>query len=263
MTEVVLDVVGNTLAGDMLANVVLSSKLDLPWFDFNDEPKEDSICIVGGAPSLIDMFPYLQARYKNGSKVWAVNGSFDWLTERNIIPHAHVMLDARPENIRFVNNPDKDTDYYLASQCDPSIFEALKNSKVTLVHVNTEGVYELLENEKDRPTHLLSGFTSVGMMAMVLAKLSGYKHIYLFGMDSSYKDGEHHVYSVTNNDNVIKARIHEQEFDTAPWMCQQARDFQNLAREFAQDDVIIEVCGSGTLLYAMAQAMTKPITTRI
>ena len=66
-----------------------------------------------------------------------------------------------------------------------------------------------------------------------------------------------------NNDNVIKARIHEQEFDAAPWMCQQARDFQNLAREFAQDDVIIEVCGSGTLLYAMAQAMTQPITTRI
>jgi hypothetical protein len=37
--EAVLDVVGNTLPGDMLGNVVLSSKLDLPWFDFNDEAK--------------------------------------------------------------------------------------------------------------------------------------------------------------------------------------------------------------------------------
>jgi len=40
------------------------------------------------------------------------------------------------------------------------------------------------------------------------------------------------------------------------------RDFQNLAREFAQEDVVIEVCGPG-LLYAMAKAMTFPLTQRI
>jgi hypothetical protein len=174
------------------------------------------------------------------------------------------MLDARPENVRFVQNPKLETQFYVASQCDPCVFDALEGFKVDLVHVQTEGVYEYLESERERPVHLMGGFTTVGMLAMILAKLKGYRQIYLFGMDSSYSDGEHHVYEQESNDgeNVITATIHETKYKAAPWMCQQVRDFQNLAREFAQEDVVIEVCGPG-LLYAMAKAMTFPLTQRI
>jgi len=110
----------------------------------------------------------------------------------------------------------------------------------------------------------MGGFTTVGMLAMVLAKLKGYKRIYLFGMDSSYSEEQHHVYKQESNDGetIITASIHEQKYKAAPWMCQQVKDFQNIAREFAQEDVVIEVCGSG-LLYAMAKAMSIPLTQRI
>ena len=259
MVDAVLDVFGNTLPSVMLGNVELSCKRQLSWFDFNEQSNEESICIVGGAPSLEDSFPQLKARHQNGAQVWSMNGTYDWLVERGIVPDGHVMLDARPENVRFVQHPRKETQYYIASQCDPCVFDALEGHRVDLVHVNTEGVYEYLESEKSRPVHLLGGFTTAGMLALVLAKLKGYRHIYLFGMDSSYAEDKHHAYKQESNDgeNVITATIHEKKYKAAPWMCQQVRDFQDLARKFAQEDVVIEVCGPG-LLHAMAKAMTFP-----
>ena len=259
MVAAVLDVFGNTLPSVILGNVELSCKRQLSWFDFNEQSNEESICIVGGAPSLEDSFPQLKARHQNGAQVWSMNGTYDWLVERGIVPDGHVMLDARPENVRFVQHPRKETQYYIASQCDPCVFDALEGHRVDLVHVNTEGVYEYLESEKSRPVHLLGGFTTAGMLALVLAKLKGYRHIYLFGMDSSYAEDKHHAYKQESNDgeNVITATIHEKKYKAAPWMCQQVRDFQDLARKFAQEDVVIEVCGPG-LLHAMAKAMTFP-----
>jgi len=264
MVEAVLDVVGNTAPSVMLGNVKLSCKRQLSWFDFDEKSNEESICIVGGGPSLSKSFPQLAARFENGAQVWSVNGSYDWLLEKGIVPDGHVMLDARPENVRFVKNPKPQTQFYIASQCDPCIFDALEGFNVDLVHVQTEGVYEYLEDEKERPVHLMGGLTTVGMLAMVLAKLKGYKRIYLFGMDSSYSEDQHHVYKQESNDGetIITASIHEQKYKAAPWMCQQVKDFQNIAREFAQEDVVIEVCGSG-LLYAMAKAMSIPLTQRI
>lgn len=259
MVDAVLDVFGNTLPSVMLGNVELSCKRQLSWFDFDEQSNEESICIVGGAPSLDDSFPQLKARHQNGARVWSMNGTYDWLVERGIAPNGHVMLDARPENVRFVQHPRKETQYYIASQCDPCVFDALEGHRVDLVHVNTEGVYEYLESEKARPVHLLGGFTTAGMLALVLAKLKGYRHIYLFGMDSSYAEDKHHAYKQESNDgeNVITATIHEKKYKAAPWMCQQVRDFQDLARKFAQENVVIEVCGPG-LLHAMAKAMTFP-----
>ena len=115
MVEAVLDVVGNTLPSVMLGNVKLSCERRLTWFDFDTEPNGESICIVGGAPSLNESVHQLIIRHQNGSKIWSVNGSYDWLLARGIVPDGHVMLDARPENVRFLKNRKLETQFYIAS----------------------------------------------------------------------------------------------------------------------------------------------------
>ena len=194
MIEAVLDVVGNTEPDVLLGNVQRSVKRSLPWFDFDESP-QGSVCLVGGAPSLVDTIDQLRVRHQNGAKVWAMNGSYDHLVGLGIVPDAMVMLDARPENVRFVQNPQQSTTFYITSQCDDSVFDALEGYKVVLVHANTPGVYELLEHEKARPVHLMGGFTTVGILSLILAKLKGYKRIFIFVMDSSYRNGEHHAYT--------------------------------------------------------------------
>lgn len=255
MVKAVLDVVGNTKPDVMLGNVQRSVKRSLPWFDF-DESRQGSVCLVGGGPSLVDTINQLRVRHQNGAKIWAMNGSYDHLLEQGIVPDAMVMLDARPENVRFVRNPQQSTTFYIASQCDNSVFDALEGYKVVLVHAHTPGVYELLEHEKARPVHLINGFTTVGILSFILAKLKGFQRIFLFGMDSSYREDKHHAYKQTSNDDdgSIEAMIDDVTYKCAPWMAQQVIDFQNVVAGF--DDVTIEVCGDG-LLHQMAKAMSN------
>jgi hypothetical protein len=255
MIEAVLDVVGNTEPDVLLGNVQRSVKRSLPWFDF-DESSQGSVCLVGGGPSLVDTIDQLKARHQNGAKVWAMNGSYDYLQSQGIISDVMVMLDARPENVRFVQNPQQSTTFYITSQCDDAVFDALEGYKVVLVHANTPGVYELLEHEKARPVHLMGGFTTVGILSLILAKLQGFERIFLFGMDSSYRDGKHHAYKQESNDaeRVIDAMINDVTYKCAPWMAQQVTDFQNVVAGFG--DVTIEVCGDG-LLHEMAKAMSN------
>ena len=255
MIEAVLDVVGNTEPDVLLGIVQRSVKRSLPWFDFDKSP-QGSVCLVGGGPSLVDTIDQLKVRHQNGSRVWAMNGSYDYLQNQGIIPDAMVMLDARSENVRFVQNPQQSTTFYITSQCDKAVFDALEGYKVVLVHANTPGVYDLLEHEKARPVHLMGGFTTVGILSLILAKLQGFKRIFLFGMDSSYRDGEHHAYKQESNnaDRVIDAMINDVTYKCAPWMAQQVTDFQNVVAGF--DDVTIEVCGDG-LLHQMAKAMSN------
>jgi hypothetical protein len=257
MIPAVLDVESNVANDVMLDNVRKSIQRPLTWFDF-DEVNDVSVCIVGGAPSLEHSYPQIQIRQQNGAKVWAVNGSYEWLKNKGIQPDVHVILDARPENAQFVANPSADVKYLIASQCDDAVFTALEGQNVELCHVHIVGMYELLEGEKNRVVHLLGGFTTVGIFALILAKLKGHRRMFLFGMDSSYTDEAHHAYEQAGNDdeNTITAYLNDKSYTLAPWMAQQVYDFQHIAEEFIEEEVVIEVCGSG-LLYDVAKSMSN------
>jgi uncharacterized Rossmann fold enzyme len=264
MTRAELDSVCNTAKEKLLASVRHATALDLRWFD--TAPEHDGhVCIVGGGPSLADTLEELAWRKSIGQKVWALNGAARFLYKNGILPDAVVIADARAENASFLAELNQGVTAYLASQCDPALFEACRECELEIVlwHVNSPGMAEALQDEKERPVHLIGGGSTVGLNAMVLAFAGGFRKIHLYGFDSSYRDEQHHAYgqAMNDQDRVVDALYREQKFRAAPWMVQQVNEFQDLVPTLTADGCVITVAGSGLLpSVAKDMAANMPMT---
>jgi uncharacterized Rossmann fold enzyme len=242
-----LDKICNTERARLLDNVKQAAKRELPWLEL--EPIHDGhAVIVGGGPSLEDTLDAIKWRKSIGQDVFALNGSADWLRNRDIVPDFHACVDARPDNSRFFRRPDGETTYLIGSQCDGSIFNALDGQDVILWHPNSDGVAEALAGET-RPVHLIGGGSTVGLCAIVLAYALGYRKIHLYGFDSSYREDTHHAYMQNLNDAdfIVDVLAGDRKFRASPWMVQQAEEFCSLATYLADEGCIITVAGDGLL----------------
>jgi hypothetical protein len=195
--------------------------------------------LVGGGPSLKNKLAELRWRASLGQTIFALNGAAKYLMECGITPQHAIILDARPENISFISPIHT----FLASHCDPSLFDAAQ--RATVYHVNTAGVEEGLEG---RQADLISTGSTVGLVAIGIAHVMGYRKFHLYGYDSSYKT-DHHAYEQKGNDGdaVIEAVVGNRTFKCAPWMVHQVQQFQNLASQLIATDCIITVAGDGLL----------------
>ena len=248
-----LDQVCNTETAKILANVRAS--WEWPWFDY-DYSHKGTACIVGGGPSLAAEIPRLKFYKSLGHVIFATNGAAAYLEAHGIVPDYHVMVDARPENAQFVAKPNKATKYLMASQCAPEVFENLRGQDVTVFHCLTEGMQELLGAVKDKPVVLIGGGTTVGMKAMLLAELMGFRTLQLFGMDSCYSGDQHHAYAQPLNDGerIIDAVYGDRAFKCAAWMVGQAQDFIDFLQRFTGT---VQVAGDGLLAHIAREGVEE------
>lgn len=193
--------------------------------------REGHVCIVGGGPSLVDCLAQLRWRKESGHQVWATNNTFAFLVANGITPDAHVLLDARAENVAFLH-PTPGVTYYLNESCHPSAFEKLAGCKVIMYDLGGAGTG-----------------TTVGLKALYLAGFSGYRNFHLFGMDSSYRERQHHAYAQALNDGeeVYEVTIEGVKFNAAAWMIHQAEEFQQIAASLAEQGCVLTVAGDGML----------------
>lgn len=248
-----LEQVCNTENAKLLKNVRAS--WDWPWFDY-DYGQKGVACIVGGGPSLAAEIPRLRFYKSLGHVIFATNGAADYLRHHGIVPDYHVMVDARPENAQFVSDCHQDTKYLIASQCAPEVFDNLRGQNVTVFHCLTEGMQELLGGVKDKPVILIGGGTTVGMKAMVLAELMGFRTLQLYGMDSCYFEDQHHAYNQPLNDDerIIDAVYGDRAFKCAAWMVGQAQDFIEFLQRFTGT---VQVAGNGLLAHIASEGVEE------
>lgn len=226
-------------------NISKSSALDIPWLD-SVKPKAGEALIVGGSPSMKVMLGEIRKRVAGGAKVFAVNGVGKFLQANGIAVDYQVIIDSRPENAKFVSEAGH---YLIASQCDPEVFARVDLKKTTLVHMHTAEVQQFIPKNL-KPITLLSSGTTVGLAALALSYVLGFRTQFLYGMDSSYDDsGSHHAYAQSQNDQdpVIEAVAGSRKFKTTPWMVEQVNNFQKLASEMADDGCEIHVRSFGLL----------------
>lgn len=238
------------------ANVRANVVRDLDWF--SGFGKQEAECvIVGGGPSLRESFKAIKDRKRRGAKVVTVNNALRYLLDRGVTPDAHVMLDARQENVRFVEKASKGVKYFLASQVHPEVFDALKDRDVVLWHNAMGDGSELMEIVKpwfdegpdQKPMVFVPGGGTVGLRAINLAWLSGYSTIHLYGFDSCYRDDQHHAYGQDLNDGeeTQTVALGEKRYKAARWMVRQAAEFQDQMQFLKRQGVTIKAHGKGLI----------------
>lgn len=239
-----LKAVCNTAQEKLLENVRKACRRNVPWFEPADE-HDKHVAILGGGPSLVDKIEEIQWRQSIGQDVWVLNNAHVALAGTGIKFDRQVLLDAQPAMAKMITDANG---YFVASQCDPGVFGALYGRCVTLFHVNSPGM-EFLGQEKERLAYLVGGGTTVGMNALALAFLLGYRKIHLYGFDSCYRDGAHHAYAQPLNDaeHATEAVYGDKTYLCAPWMVGQAREFLELVPSYMDDGAIITVHGSGLI----------------
>lgn len=210
------------------------------------KPHNKVALICAGGPSLLEELPSLRLHVVNGGHVISCNGAARALSREGIRSHGHVIVDARPENEVFLTGIDENTVCFYASQCDPRVLSRAAE-RLVLWHPAIDGISEIISKTIDRT--LIGGGTTCGMKAVVLAWILGYREIHLYGFDSSYRGNEHHAYpqSLNDQDRILDVNFNGVDYKCAPWMIQQAEDFQTFAPQLMDQGVALAVHGSGLI----------------
>ena len=240
----------------LLANVRDAVKRDLPWFT-GFGPHKRVACVVGGAPSVRDDIGKIRAQQKRGARIVTVNNTWRLMVDNGIMPDVHVMLDARKENAAFLKDAPKSIRYFIASQCHPDVFDALKDRDVVIWHNgfgDNEAIREVLspwwdEGPNQRPCILVPGGGTVGLRSLWLCAFSGFKTIHMYGFDSSYEGDQHHAYAqpLNDTDRVMEVTMGDKIYRAAPWMVRQVEEARWHRADLIKEGVTLHVHGRGLL----------------
>lgn len=214
------------------------------WIKMRDGLQTPAI-IVGGGPSLAKDIWRIRGYQLSGGVVFATNNTYKFLKEHGVTPDAHVMHDARLQNLEFV--PSEHTLKYYASQCHPEVLDSAGDDLICW-HPHSETAISEIGDDRKGST-MVSGGSTIGLNAISLAYILGHRSFMLFGFDSCYEDGTHHAYEQKLNDGelILEAQAHGYTFNCAPWMIQQAEQFVTLARTLIALGCEISVFGYGLI----------------
>lgn len=238
---------------EMLENIRINIQRDLPQIWPHVE-QETVLAICGGGPSLSETLDELREVKENGGKVVALAGTAKYLQEHGITPNAHVLLDSRIGNVDFVT--DAECTYFVASQCDPAVFDALKGRpKVYLYHaINHADDHEILSKHLEKWCPVQGGNT-IGLRALRLFQILGYHRFHLFGYDSCYLEGRHHAYKQPAADDMKTTTIeaNKRKFTVTAHHIVQAMEFMKMVKIFGQDWEV--VCHGDGLISHMIRSV--------
>lgn len=214
---------------------------------------EGTALIVGGGPSLEDTLFYIRGMKLNGCTVFATNNTYRYLKEHGIQPDAHVMIDARAENLDFV--PDDPVPKLYASQCHPKVLDSAGKDLICW-HAYMPSYRDHIAHHASSAVQIGGGST-VGLRTVALAYALGYREFRLFGFDSSYRES-HHAYPQALNDQErqVECKVNGKTFRCAPWMIAQAEEFKELSNALVTNECVISVYGDG-LLPQIASQLSK------
>ena len=158
-----------------------------------------------------------------------VNGSHRYCMTNGLIPSAMIMLDSREFNNRFVYPLVEDCKYFISSQCHPSVFENLKDSKVWIWHCAGDDNFDLLKEVYGSEYFPIMGGATIALRAVHMLRMLGFHKFELYGFDSCIME-DHHAYEQPENDGeeVLDVMVSGKEFLCTAAHYHQAKEFVDM-----------------------------------
>lgn len=211
------------------------------------KPHGLTMSIAGGGPSLADTYTELTGW------VCAINGSLRWVLQHDPKPDASYacgIMDAG-SHIADMIVADPRVRYYVASICDPAVFDTLAGCDVRLWHVTPnsteapEAMAALLDAHRS-DWMAVGGGCTMGLRWINLGYILGFRTFNLHGLDSSFRGGSTHAYPDRAD---TKDRITFNGRQTRPNFLAQVYDFHGVLNTMARRDatVRLNVFGDGLL----------------
>ena len=173
-----------------------------------------------------------------------VSGAHDFLVERGVIPDYHVDCDPREHKTNMLQKLHKDVKYRMATVCHPSLWERLKDYDVQVWHLHNDPATSVWLKENDPHGTVVGGGSTVGMRALEIASLLGFRRFEIHGMDCSFESDEvHHAGShIGKKQNVVEVSVDGTWFKSSPQMIEAAKEMIAFVQNYDAD---ITFCGRG------------------
>jgi hypothetical protein len=191
----------------------------------------------------------------------SVSGAHDYVIERGIVPKYHVECDPRKHKGDMVTLIDPRVEYLMASCCHPEVIEKFKDANLTLWHLDNGKATYRIGRELEPNAMLVGGGGSVGLRAINLLYMMGYRRFIIHGMDCSYRDdGTTHAGAHTGKKTQkIEVMCKGRRFVTAPVLLTYLKNFDGM-RQHCGDPTVdptkmeIILRGDGLLQHAVLTA---------
>lgn len=242
-------------------------------------PHGKTMVLACYGPSLRDTWGEIKKEVAAGADLYTVSGAHQFLIDRGIVPIGHIESDPRPHAALKFGAPHREVCYFIASACHRDTFDRLTGREVWLCHYTSSPAETSLMGQLDQTgVFTIDGGTNVGMCAIGLGSVLGYRRIIIHGMDCSFRadndilnapndkplDGTldrarigFHAGSHPNeNQGIYRVWIGGRPFITSGEMLQGAQDFVALETS-NRGDYKFELRGDGFLKNLLAEIQTR------
>lgn len=197
--------------------------------------------LLGGGPS-IDL---AKDQYLIGKRV-VLGSSHDYVLKNICTPDIAVFMDPTETFSSMIKCPNPDVTYYVASQCDPALFDLLLDNNCNVIVWNNDSGLKGLSYGGGI---IIGGGCTVATRALYIGVCMGYRNFDLYGVDSSLIENRNHPYfhpADVKHFDIQNVKCGEKYFQSTTDMLAQAIDFYKINEKFG-DKWDLNFVGPGLL----------------
>lgn len=145
---------------------------------------DEEIVFVSAGPMMIPE----DLRNERGKKIVAVKHAMEPLKKAGIKIWASILLDPRPHVLNFINEPDKDIIWFVASQVNPEVTKRLLRANCTVwgYHASVNAGEKELTNKQAYA--IIGGGSATATRGMYVMNHLGFHNFRLYGYDLCVHD---------------------------------------------------------------------------